>query len=56
MRGTQTENLAGDRVGFVNHVFSYFYRLRLVGKSVKAKSRARTTRLLDGSILSDFRW
>lgn len=39
IRASQTENTPGDRVGVLNHVFNAVYRVRLVGKAIKRKSR-----------------
>jgi beta-hydroxylase len=39
MRATQTENVAGEKVGLVNRLFSYAYHVRLFGKRIKARSR-----------------
>ena len=39
IRASQTENAPGDRVGALNHVFNAVYRVRLVGKAIKKKSR-----------------
>src|SRR6476469_7052640 len=39
IRASQTENAPGDRVGVLNHVFNAVYRVRLVGKAIKKKSR-----------------
>ena len=39
IRASQTENAPGDRVGVLNHAFNAVYRVRLVGKAIKRKSR-----------------
>jgi beta-hydroxylase len=39
IRASQTENMEGDRVGLLNHIFSFAYYLRLPGKALKRKSR-----------------
>jgi len=39
IRASQTENRPGDGVGALNHIFNYAYRVRLVGKWIKKKSR-----------------
>ena len=39
IRASQTENMEGDRVGVLNHIFSYAYYLRLPAKALKRKSR-----------------
>jgi len=39
IRASQTENAPGDRVGMLNHVFSAVYRVRLLGKAIKRRSR-----------------
>src|SRR4051812_2925862 len=39
IRASQTQNVEGEKVGLVNHMFGYFYRLRLIGKALKEKSR-----------------
>jgi beta-hydroxylase len=39
IRASQTENKPGDGVGILNHIFNYAYRVRLVGKWIKKKSR-----------------
>jgi beta-hydroxylase len=35
MSGSATQNLAIDRVGFINKIFKYLYAIRLVGKRLK---------------------
>jgi len=39
IRASQTENAPGDRVGVLNHVFNAVYRVRLIGKAIKRRSR-----------------
>src|SRR4029078_5659987 len=39
IRASQTENAPGDRVGALNHLSHVHYRVRLVGKWIKKKSR-----------------
>jgi beta-hydroxylase len=39
IRASQTENVPGDRVGAINRIFNVAYRVRLVGKWIKKKSR-----------------
>ncbi len=39
IRASQTENAPGDRVGVLNRVFNAAYRVRLLGKAIKRKSR-----------------
>ena len=39
IRASQTENAPGDRVGALNRIFNVAYRVRLVGKWIKKKSR-----------------
>ena len=39
IRASQTQNVEGEKVGFVNHMFGYFYRVRLVGKWIKHHNR-----------------
>jgi beta-hydroxylase len=39
IRASQTENMPGDRVGVLNHVFNGAYRVRRIGKWIKKKSR-----------------
>jgi beta-hydroxylase len=39
MRASQTANVAGEKVGLVNRIFSRVYRARLLGKRIKEKSR-----------------
>ena len=39
IRASQTENAPGDRVGVLNHVFNSVYRVRLIGKAIKRRSR-----------------
>jgi len=36
---SKTENIEGEPVGLLNRVFGYFYRIRLLGKSLKTRSR-----------------
>jgi beta-hydroxylase len=39
IRASQTENIAGEKVGLVNRIFSYVYHVRLVGKRIKERSK-----------------
>ena len=39
IRASQTENAPGDRVGAINRIFNVAYRVRLVGKWIKRRSR-----------------
>src|SRR5579862_5471513 len=39
IRASQTENAPGDRVGVLNHIFNAAYRVRLIGKAIKKRSR-----------------
>jgi beta-hydroxylase len=39
IRASQTENAPGDRIGLLNHLFNAVYRVRLIGKRIKKKSR-----------------
>jgi beta-hydroxylase len=39
MRASQTANVAGEKVGLVNLIFRHVYRVRLVGKRLKERSR-----------------
>jgi beta-hydroxylase len=39
IRASQTENAPGDRVGVLNHAFNAVYRVRLIGKAIKRRSR-----------------
>jgi len=39
IRASQTENQPGDGVGLLNHLFNGAYRVRLIGKWIKKKSR-----------------
>ena len=39
VRATKTQNLEGEPVGILNRAFGYFYRVRLIGKRLKAKNR-----------------
>jgi len=39
IRESQTENVPGDRVGLLNHIFNAVYRVRLIGKAIKRRSR-----------------
>jgi len=39
VRASKTQNVEGEPVGVLNKVFGYAYRVRLVGKWLKAKSR-----------------
>jgi len=39
IRESQTENVPGDRVGLFNHIFNAVYRVRLIGKAIKRRSR-----------------
>jgi beta-hydroxylase len=38
IRASQTENMPGDRVGVLNHLFNGAYRVRRIGKWIKKKS------------------
>jgi beta-hydroxylase len=39
IRASQTENVPGDGVGILNHIFNGAYRVRRIGKWIKKKSR-----------------
>ena len=39
IRASRTENVPGDGVGLLNHLFNGAYRVRLIGKRIKKKSR-----------------
>jgi beta-hydroxylase len=39
IRASQTENAPGDHVGALNYLFNGAYRVRLIGKWIKRKSR-----------------
>lgn len=39
VRASKTQNVEGEPVGALNKVFGYAYRVRLVGKKIKEKSR-----------------
>lgn len=39
MRAAATENVPGEKVGWVNRLFGLVYRVRLVGKAAKARSK-----------------
>ncbi|HEU4622595.1 MAG TPA: aspartyl/asparaginyl beta-hydroxylase domain-containing protein, partial [Burkholderiaceae bacterium] len=39
MRAAATENVPGERIGWLNRVFGVVYRVRLVGKAIKARSK-----------------
>ena len=39
MRASQTENVAGERVGGLNKLFSYLYQTRIAGKRLKSWNR-----------------
>ena len=39
IRASRTQNAPCDRVGILNHVFNAAYRVRLIGKGIKKKSR-----------------
>lgn len=39
VRASKTQNVEGEPVGGLNQVFGYAYRVRLVGKKIKGKSR-----------------
>ena len=39
MKATQTQNVPGERVGFMNHVFGVLYRIRLPFKALRRKSK-----------------
>ena len=40
MSTTSSQNVAGEKVGFINILFSYFYHLRAQAKKLKAKQRS----------------
>jgi beta-hydroxylase len=40
MSATSSQNLAGEKLGFVNILFGYFYHLRAQAKKLKAKQRS----------------
>jgi beta-hydroxylase len=39
MRAAATENVPGEKIGWVNRAFSALYRVRLVGKAIKARNK-----------------
>ncbi|MDA8363813.1 MAG: aspartyl/asparaginyl beta-hydroxylase domain-containing protein [Gammaproteobacteria bacterium] len=39
MRASQTQNVEGEHVGFLNRLFAYVYRARLVGKRIKSRNK-----------------
>ena len=39
VRASKTQNVEGEPVGALNRLFAYAYRIRLVGKKIKEKSR-----------------
>jgi beta-hydroxylase len=39
IRASQTENIEGDRIGWLNRIFSVVYYLRVPGKALKRRSR-----------------
>jgi beta-hydroxylase len=39
MAASQSQNLPGDKVGFLNKIFKYVYQIRLVGKKLKAYNK-----------------
>jgi beta-hydroxylase len=39
IRASQTENAPGDHIGMLNYAFNAVYRVRLIGKAIKKKSR-----------------
>jgi beta-hydroxylase len=40
MSAAASQNVEGEKVGFVNVVFKYFYQLRAQAKKLKAKHRS----------------
>jgi beta-hydroxylase len=40
MSAASSQNVEGERVGFVNVLFKYFYHLRAQAKKLKAKHRS----------------
>ena len=39
IKASATQNVEGEKVGFLNHVFGYVYQVRLLGKRIKAWNR-----------------
>jgi len=39
MRAAATENVPGEKVGWINHIFGALYRIHLLGKAIKSRSR-----------------
>lgn len=37
--GSATKNIKGDKIGFLNRAFAYLYKVRLMGKKIKAFSK-----------------
>lgn len=37
--GSATKNIKGDKIGFLNRAFAYLYKIRLLGKKIKAFSK-----------------
>lgn len=40
LAATVTKNIEGDKVGFLNKMFAYFYQIRIIGKKIKVYNRA----------------
>jgi beta-hydroxylase len=39
IKASATQNAPGEKVGFLNHVFSYAYQVRVLGKRIKQRNR-----------------
>jgi len=56
VRASKTQNVEGEPVGILNRIFGYVYRVRLVGKRLKGKSRHAYYGLKYAIIVSLFYW
>lgn len=39
IKASETQNVDGERIGLLNRIFGYVYRVRLLGKRIKARNR-----------------
>lgn len=56
MRAAATENVPGERIGWLNRVFGVAYRVRLLGKALKVRSRFAYYALKYLSIIAALAW
>jgi beta-hydroxylase len=56
MRAAATENVPGEKIGWINRAFGYVYRVRLLGRAFKARSRSAYYAVKFGMIAALLYW